>query len=1029
MEKQHAYTVEEARGLLLALQKADTFRFSQRTDPWYSYRTKIGSIERDYEQAVQNADRERADTIYHFNEWLPRSLVRDLLTKTDTTGETEQIILAETQNKLDALQKQHDTALSLAGTEDPNLVTEQFEQEKVHVVTALTRLISGPFFVSEMSLKDAGLLTKEVTPEVIKGFKESVLYGNQGGLRAHSLSGICAGPLASMIAQIGDKRRERRLKIAEKTKADKVAKLRPAHSSTLAEVNFQVGEREIKTLQKVLDQCRNFFVRRMGINPAHAAYVETEDLTFEDFKLALAAAPRALQDLAFEALRALQRDELLGVLVKANGFRKYTESSDQESYDLLDPKIIKKLSGVGSFTREGFVPVLRSMKLTHERTSSTPSKVFLSGQSIGNAELDRAKGSFLYQCDIRVSAIKKDGKNPEYNDLKLVGCKGGISGVKINSSKLFAFEGELKESELNEVCIRVPRGRFQSNYFNACSLEVGDGFTAEAGVFAGGQLTVREGACIKGVSFYRSAFRFTSGGENVVFEGCDFAGQDFVDRELVEVAKRSKACEFNADQLARLAAKGITADAIKAKDADRIGLSLDRVIATDEGVVRPHEEWDSLLPHGSHADVDMLDPERRKLKGVPPSEVLSQANLDNDFDPRNIAKPLTRETIYQLPVRVRAYQALVEFVKSNPKATDIDFKTWWEFFHTLGDDTAAACFGINETILEMDGAYLDALPKDISVLVGHRRGRVERVSRASDGLKEFNGYLSIKDKWDSGLLHEVSRFTKHQWLKQKLHRYLLNLHKFGLYINGLVGKGYVYPELSEEVNGFEFEALVHPDVHAKLGENVQGNDLALPAGSSVVNVSSASNNDGKSTLQAAIALAVSEGQSGLPVPAKKARLNPLAVYDAIMVMPNTRADAGQGDGVMRERVKTYAELKARVEAAAGKRVLVLMDEISMGATNARQASTFDTNTVLEVVSGIQGVDATVIAIVQDAEEIVPRWKTVLGTKRVKIFAHTDAEAPYQFVESETAVSSKPDAILKEMGMDHLMVETGWKVTD
>lgn len=1018
MESNHAYTVKAADDLFASLQEAQDFLIRDRKgtwnpqgrkNPWLATNESRERIEDEFTREVSDSRNFQVKGLESPSTFEKHLGGEALLNELKNAAKTD-VDVSVYRSQLEAMLAEHDGAISPVDLSRDN-----------------SALIND-FFAQEFTLLRAVIIAEAQ--------KTKINYDE--GFRSMALNNILNyGIVKSLREKIYKAQYDRRIAVAEAKKKQALRSVKKPSPADLRRENFRFTPAEVETLRAVIDQCRNYFVKVNGIKPEHAPYVESSDLTLEDFKLALAAAPSALRDIAFKALRSLQRLELLEVLLEVHCINELNERSERKSYYLLDEKIPPLLSGVGVVRDSSFIENRRvslpSKGLRVDTTDKRPVRVLMSGSDLVLKAADSRppeQGALLYDMNL---TIKPPFTN-ELLGLKYLACRGHIEGQSIKESKLLGFQGHLSNCTIDSSKIHGFNGRIEGSVFKSCKLDAAAGHLAEAGIMMDCKVKVGTGARFKGVAFYESKIKLTAEEGEAVFEMCDFSGLRMTDEELVQIARHSVRCEFSDAQLKVLKKTDVNSEAIDPRSATKSLNHLDTILAEANG--KPYEitDWRPLVQEGGETamEVDMLDPERALLKGVPPSEVLSKAGLDKDFDPRRIAHPLNRKGIAHLPERVRAYQALADFVRTNKAAEKIPLTSWLDFFKSLGTELASSCFGISPALLEFEGSYWDALPVRKPLALRSKKGVVEAFYEDEVGLKSLKGKIAATSEWDSSEKLTLSRFTKHQWVKRKLLQYLVNLRRFGSYLEDLTKMGYVYPELDETASGFELEGLVHPDVHRDLGEKAQANDVSLPAaeGGSVVNISSAQNNDGKSTLQAAIALALSQAQSGLPVPARRARLNPHAAFDSIMVMPNTRADAGQGAGVMKERVQMYAELRARLTAKTGgdSRVLVLMDEISMGATNAKQAATFDTNTVLEVAQGIQGITSTVIAIVQDAEEIVSRWQTALGSENVVLLTHTTDQAPHQFTRAEKAVSSKPDAVLEEFGLAHLMSDSGWKTT-
>lgn len=1023
-EKAHAYTPKQADDLFRALQEGEEFlkrdaTWNGRQDPWEDFRKKAWPINQAYEEAKRSAERALQEDDAHLFD--AESLLQEIYgasTATAETEKTEEQMVEEFTIGLQAL------------IAEPELDVKEFIiQGKTLIRETIKALAQGPRYISEKRLKDAGIKT-EKGPNEIKTARYNVWNYGDHGLRMCSYGGIIRGPLSAVIKTFKQEVYARKIALAAGVKETALEKIKRPSERLLKRENFRLSENERETLYAVLDQCREFFIRRYGIAAPYGRYIDTEDLTLEDFKLALAAAPKALQETAFQALLALQRGELLKVLLHPKPIVEFSPEGDQRRscYPIIDEAVPQLLKTVGMPRTVG------SSDLRSERGSGEGARkdLVLGGTSSLKEGVPR-QNTLFYDTEL---ALKGSPDKP-IQKIKWVACHGSVQDATVVDSKLLGFTGNLRNCALVRTEIHNPRGRIAGSIYEDCKIDVAEGFTAKAGMMMKCKLNVGAGAKFKGLAFYATKITLPELGTmpgQVVFEECDLSTLKLSEEELVRIAEVSSRCEFNDEQMQVLAQRGLN---IEARSASTRNETMERILARPDGTPFEIQDWTSLCSQGGAGtmEVDMLHPDRRSLKGVPPSPVLGNAGLSRDFDPRWLARPLGRERIGELTERVKAYTSLATFVDEHPDPRQIKVKAWLEFFKTLGTATAASCFGIPEVMLEFDASYLDALPDTNPIVIVHgQNGAPTQYVRDKASLEETGGKMrSTQDRYGNRRDHRVSRFTKHQWLKQKFLEYLANLHQFGLYLKGLTEMGYCYPELDETVPGLEFEGLVHPDVHKKLGDSVQRNDIhvLLAEEGGVMNISSAENNDGKSTLQSAIALALSQAQSGLPVPAQRARLNPRATFDAIMVMPNTRADAGQGDGVMKERIKAYADLRDRLRKQAlngNTRALVLMDEISMGATNATAAAAFDTNTVLEVVEKIPELKATVVAIVQDAEEIVPRWQAVLGQERVVLLTHSAEHAPHQFVLAQKAISSKPDTVLAEFGLEHLAVNSGWKTT-
>jgi hypothetical protein len=1018
-EKTHPYTPDDASQLLESLLEGDDFlkriQTRERKNPWGEWIRASREIGRQH--ATERRQLEGAS--------FRPSPARDLFPfLSNTRGALPSLMdPAKVKKRLEKLITRNDAAF--AEIQDPELkgafVDTAAAEERQIVDAYAQNLVSQRRRATVRELeernygygKDAHL--KNIKDAQKAAWADSRYYGKD-----LSHENLDLHDVRILLERVSDSKRTRALILLDEATAAKREALETPSAAEIKRQNFKMTEEEEVTLGHVLDQCVGFFAQLHQIPSHHAQYLAPDDLTVHDYQLALAAAPKALRGVSFPALVALMRGQLLKTLSDVEEIDILDDNQEgySGSYTILSRALRNQLRGIQD--RRIMVPSTDGHK--GGKRKSCIRRTFQSDRSNFEVQKFNWEGSLFYEAEINPGALL------HIQGAKLIACKGNLAQQRFTNSAVAYFNGALTRCHITRGQLHFMEGTLRHCELSGVDLEVSDGFKMEGGYVHSGKLTCHEGGLFNSVVFQGTTLDLSgiSGSGEPLFESCDFTGIKIGSKDLRTLARRSRDCSFGSKDLKKIKKEGIK---VGAANGDEQWEEIDGIISDDEGNLV--QDWRKLIhfPYEIPAlSADMIDPERSALKGVPPSPALSSGV--RGMDPRVWARPLAGQNILKLHQRETTYRKLVRFVEDNPSARTISLTNWMQLLKEIGETELQEHLGLPPSLLRYPPEHLDEMP-DRKIWYGENRNSLQLTYHSkSDGLSRSaysrpTPQLSYGDK-------QLTPYSKLQYLREILVRTMAALHEFGLHIKELLDQGYVFPTLNPDIEGITFAGLVHPDVDNELNGRAVRNDIEIPGNQrgTIVNISSEDNNDGKSTLQAAIALGVLQMQCGLPVPAKKSEINPEAAFDHIIVMPNTRADAGQGDGVMKERAKRYIELRDRLKAIAVSsnppHVLVLMDEVSMGATNHKDATKFDIRTVREVTERIEGINPVVLAIVQDADEIVPEWIDAVGDERVVCLAHLPDTRPHFFQVTDQIVTSKPTTVLTDLGIDYLLDDAQWE---
>lgn len=1047
--RSHAYSVEDAQALLGALRKGEAFlrkaEEGKRKNPWSHWQKAQSAIQARFDAAkreIQREEREQRDQ----ND--PDKLFEFLSGPEDELPQIPDYKTIETE--LDALIEKNNAALKDSTGEET--IARAYDEEMETILSYMRQLASQHRPSSEKTLRQNGWTIGEgqLLNVQRKEWRQRAEYNSS----YHGDNVLHWTKIDALRKKVKKARAERKLTILNaQMKAEKEA-VKPPSSEEILEENYRLDEAAEKTLRHVLVQCVRFFVQLHGIDEPYASEITPEDLTLNDYQMALAAAPKALQPVAFEILRALLRGELLATLLK-HDVRELTPDDDsgdrqRKYYGILSPELRAALDGIGAWEEEGLTRMQWEFGTPHHYINGNPKiaqtqrRPFYRDMSLQPSAVEK----FLWGKALFYKVEFKGEKIQHASDAKLLACTGNLAQWRFVGTNLLHFMGNANGSHFQKGTVKYSQGEWNACEFDGTEITGGNGFRLTNSYIHDGMVRCHEGVAFTNVIFHNSELvleDIAPLGE-ALFEGCDFTGIKIPPKSLMILAARSKNCRFDRKKLKKIPDR----DSHGASATEDHWEEIDTIIADRQGALRSSGEWQALrsMPLKDGLKADMLDSERRTLKGVPPSTQLSGSGKI-EFDPREWAAPLgPNETVETFTTRRKTYEKLVKFVSSHPDMRKIRLSEWMELLHDMGSPAITDHLGLPGSLLHYSPAMLGGIATK-KLWYGEKAGRnhLSYLKKPSDEPPRIARYLEeggrhvIKKQreqgdwgeWGANVYRELTPYAKLQHLRKMLIEMFQRLHQFGQYMQDLLDKGYAFPTINPMMRGaVRFTGLVHPDVNAELeGQAVPNNITLEPDKDTVINISSADNNDGKSTLQAAIALAVLQVQCGLPVPARKTEFNPGHGFDHIMVLPNTRADAGQGQGVMRERGGRFKELRERLAAIADTenppRVLILMDEISMGATSHDAAIKLDTRMVLELAMAERtpGIKPLIIAIVQDADKIVPEWRKHLSTEKVKLIARLPKNAPYTFVTTKQVVVSSPDVVLGELDLGHLLDDKQW----